>query len=327
MNINEILELPDGTSIENVTLTFNSVNDPKPKSPNNPSWGKEWFAQCFDATGKIGVIICLKKDEYDPVSFKGKTVQFTSGKNADKQNVGIKTKKNKAGTYLNIYITDAAKPKILDGHQQAAPSSTSSTSRTSESNHRASFPAQLLPVDDLAKHLAAEWVHVYDLVAPIFETRLTTEQLPERVTSIIMGLKRDFHIQNILPIPEKKVDWKNYVIQGTKLGDLPLEKLRNGYVKSLQGAFKNPDTVAAFTSAFKEMELGHSSVYGHWLVKEGIDDDTSEELLKLKYSSLEAITDEDYRKILSDPEFFEEAKRIQAAKKTPFDDDEATSLD
>lgn len=313
MKISEISNLPDGTPVDTVTITVKSVNDPR--LPKQAGWATEWFAQTSDESGKVGVIFALKNNEYDPKSFIGKTITITSvGGN------GIKTKKS--NEYTNLKITNTAKIVVLGGNSGPATQS-SAPAQQSYSAPRSSNISQESK-DKVAKHLATEWCHVFDLTHEIFGTRLPEDKVRECVTSVFIQMKRDFG--DILPI-EDLFDWRNYKLQDTTLGSLPEDKLKNGYVVSLRGQFKNPDTVRAFTAAVKELKLDdHKAIYGYYLTKEGVDEDTGHTILLKRFKAYEDMADKDFMEVLADKTFFEEAKELQAAKKSAFDEDDAIPL-
>jgi hypothetical protein len=322
MNLIDILNLPDDTGIAEVTLTIASVNETKPKSLTNPAWGNETFCQAFDATGKIGVIIQQKKPKFDPQTIKGKTIHLKAWNSPDRGFMGLRLKHK--GAYKNLIVTDTADIKIL-GEGTSAPSAASASKPTASATPtRASFPSQLLTPEETAKHLASEWCAVYDWTKDIFETRLDAGAIREVVTGVVIEMHRKQI--DILPYTDRKIDWKNYVLQGTKLGDLPPEKIKNGYILSLQGKFKNLDTCQAFDAAFKDSKLTHRELFGYWLNKEGIDDESSDSILLRDFQSNEDMDDAMYQTVLSRSDFFEEAKKLQASKKTPFDDEDTVAL-
>lgn len=313
MKASELNNLPDGTPVDTVTVTVKSVNDPR--VPKQAGWATEWFAQASDESGRTGLIFALKNNEYDPKSFVGKTITITSvGGN------GIKTKKS--GEYTNLKITNTAKIVVLSG-SSAAPT------------QHASVPAHTTPrqsgngitqeqKDKIAKHLATEWNHIFDLTHEIFATRVGEEKTKECVTSVFIQMKREYG--DILPM-EDLFDWRSYKVQNVALGTLPEDKIKNGYVLCLQGVFKNPDTARAFTAAVKELKLDdHRAIYGHFIAKEGIEEDTAHTILLKRMKAYEDMSDADFAAILADKSFFDEGKELQASKKSAFDEDDQIPL-
>lgn len=317
MTLKEIKNLDDETPIDEVVFQVTKLGNHKPAT--KPGWASEWFVNIKDAEGTmLSAIFKLKKNTYDPATLVGKTVKFVTGQDKDGNKTGIKVKLN--GQWKNVYITDSAKMSIV-GSTSAASSPSPSGSGGSATNHRATPPPLVgLSPEDIAKHLATEWVQVYDWTHEIFETRLKPEQIREVVTGIIIEMRR-LPI-TILPTTDRKINWKDFVFRDTRLGDLDQAKLMNGYVFCLQGKLKTPEVVMAFEAAFKDMGFDHRSVYGHWLNKEGIEDDTADTILLRHMTTTDDMKDGDYQAILSKPELFEEMKQLQASKHTAFDDQE-----
>lgn len=327
MTIAEISQLPDNTPIQEVTLTIQSVGEKKLSSPNNPSWGHEWFCQAFDATGKCGVIFKFKKPNRDGAIYAGQTIKVVTGHNQATEMTGIKLKHK--GQYRNIQISDSATITIMGaGSQPVQPLPATGARPVSQP---ASFRAQLPPPqavgmspEEYAKHVATCWCQVYDWTVDIFKTRLGEDALVrECVTSVVITMQRD-NIA-ILPFTDRPYNWKDYEFKGKKLSEYPVEKLMIGYAFVLQGKVKNDEAIKAFTAAFEATSGSHKSVYGQLMTKEELDEDTGNTILLRRFQAVEDMTDDDFKAVIADEKFFEEAKALQVAKATPFDD--AVSLD
>lgn len=327
MTIQEATQLPDGTPIQEITFTVHTVGEKKLASPNNPSWGHEYFCQCFDATGKCGVIFKFKKPGRDPNTWKGHTIKCVTSHNQAQELTGIKLKHK--GEYRNIYVTDSATITIVGaGSQPVQPPQATGTGLVSQpASYRQQPPppqAVGMSPEEYAKHCATCWCQVYDWTADIFKSRLGNDALVrECVTSVVITMQRD-HIA-ILPFTDRPYNWKDYEFKGKKLSEYPVEKLMIGYAFVLQGKVKNDEAIKAFTAAFEATSGSHRSVYGQLLLKEEIDEDTGHTTLLRRIQAVEDMTDDDFKAVIADEKFFEEAKALQVAKATPFDD--AVSLD
>jgi hypothetical protein len=321
MTVLDAINLPDDTSIEEITLTINKLNPPKLASAAHPEYGKEWFGQASDGTGKVGVIFKMKKAENNPEKYQGQTISIKTSHNRERAMTGIKLKHREQ--YRNIYITDSAQITVV-GQGAAQPASTpAATGRTYNTTpSKAAAPA--MTPEEYAKHVATCWCAVYDWTAEIFKTRLDESQIRECITSVVITMQRDGIA--ILPFTDRPFNWKDAEFKGKKLSEYTDDQLKVGYTFTLQGKVKAEDTVKAFRAAFESMNIPHSSVYGFLLNKDGIEDDTAETILLKSLKTPENMTDDDYKEIISNSQFFEEAKSLQAAKNTPFDDAE-TSLD
>ena len=312
IHVSQVKSLADGTPIDQIEFVLDSLG-PEKKS-QNVGWASNWIGKAKDGNDFASVTFSFKKQR--PGEWVGKRILVTAGKDREGRPSGVKTKAN--GQYMNLYITDSAKITIADDNVPSfnAPSSTAPAKQ-------ASPPAVKIDAEAMAKHLATEWVTVYDWVAPIFETRLDKSQIKECITGIVIEMRRN-HITILDPY---KDNWRQVEFKGEKLGDWKAERIKSALIKVWQGAKVSDDVKNALNAASKEPEYQPSIVFRHLLTTEGIeDDDAVESVILRNMKAMEDMSEDDYREVVSDAKFADAVKQLIASKPSAIDDEDAIEL-
>lgn len=310
-HVSQIKSLADGTPIDQIEFVLDNLG--QEKKSQNAGWASTWLGKAKDGNDFASVTFSFKKQ--NPEQWAGKRILVTAGKDKEGRPSGIKTKAN--GQYMNLYITDSAKITIAGDN---VPSFSSSPAPAA----RQSAPATVkMDAEALAKHLATEWVTVYDWTAPIFETRLEKEQVKECVTGIVIEMRR----KNITILDPYKDNWRQVEFKGEKLGDWKAERIKSALIKVWQGAKVSDDVKNALNAASKEPEYQPSIVFRHLLTTEGIeDDDAVESVILRNMKAMEDMTEDDYREVVSDAKFADAVKQLIASKPSAIDDEDAIEL-
>lgn len=312
IHVSQITQQQDGTAIDSIEFLLDSLG-PEKKS-QNPGWASTWLGKAKDGNSFASVTFSFKKQ--NPEQWVGKRILVTAGKDRDGKPSGIKTKAN--GQYMNLHITDSAKITIAGD----SPPDFSKPAATQTTAPRQQAKVNISP-EAYAKHLATEWVTIYDWVAPIFETRLKPEQIKECVTGIVIEMRRG----NVPIINPYKDQWREVEFKGEKLGTWNGDRIKGALIKVWQGAKVSEEVKEALNAASKEPEYLPSVVFRFLLSSEGIDDDDAVDAILLR--SMKAIADmneNDYREVVSDPKFADAVKQFVASKPSSIDEEDSIEL-
>lgn len=312
VHVSQISSLQEGTFIDQIEFELAQLG-PEKKS-NNPGWASQWIGKAKDGNAFASVTFSFKKK--NPEQWVGKRIVVTAGKDKEGRPSGIKTKAN--NQYMNLHITDSANISI------AGDSQPSFSAPAAPTQQRQPAPAPVkIDAEAMAKHIATEWVTIYDWTAPIFETRLNKEQIKECVTGIVIEMRRN-HITIIDPY---KDNWREVEFKGEKLGTWKADRIKSALIKVWQGAKVSDQVKDALNAASKEPEYQPSIVFRHLLSTEGIDDDDAVESIILRnMKAMEDMTEEDYKQVVSDAGFANAVKQLIASKPSSIDDDDTLTL-
>lgn len=279
--------------------------------------------KCEDDSGWGYVYWKIKDKKNDPKQYIGKTINVKSGtiKSGERagQPCGFSIAASKDGKYKNFALTDYAVISVVG---EGSVSSKPSGSQSSQSRANYSQPASNVDPKEFCQQKAREWMQVNEWVKDIFGD----EYARELVTSICISADRAG-----VTILKKQFNWKEFVFQKTKLGDMPAEKLANFILFCHTGKIsgQSPEGIPykeVAAAVQEEKKMSAADVFSHLLVKEGIDDDIADAKLLHKWKSREDMSDADYYDALADGDFIEAMKQAQAEKQTSFDEPDV-SLD
>jgi len=312
IHVSQIAQQQDGTFIDSIEFLLDSLG-PEKKS-NNPGWASTWIGKAKDGNAFASVTFSFKKQ--NPEQWVGKRIRVTAGQDKEGRPSGVKTKAN--GQYMNLHITDSAKITIAGDSPPDFSNNTPAATQAPRQQAKATINAETY-----AKHLATEWVTVYDWTAPIFKTRLTKEQVKECVTGIVIEMRRD----NVQIINPYKDQWREVEFKGEKLGTWKGDRIKSALIKVWQGAKVSEEVKEALNAASKEPEYLPSVVFRFLLSSEGIDDDEAVETVLLRnFKALPDMTEDDYRQVCSDPKFAEGVKLFVASKPSSIDEEDSIEM-
>lgn len=312
IHVSQITQQQDGAAIDSIEFLLDSLG-PEKKS-QNAGWASTWLGKAKDGNSFASVTFSFKKQ--NPESWVGKRILVTTGKDRDGRPSGIKTKAN--GQYMNLHITDSAKITIAGD----SPPDFNKPAATAQPSAQRQQVKNICP-EAYAKHLATEWVTVYDWTAPIFETRLKPEQIKECVTGIVIEMRRG----NVPIVNPYKDQWREVEFKGEKLGTWKADRIKGALIKVWQGAKVSDEVKEALNAASKEPEYLPSIVFRFMLSSEGIDDDDAVDTILLRdFKALTDMSEDDYRQVCSDPKFAENVKVFVASKHSSIDEEDSIEL-
>lgn len=300
--INQLSSIPDKTQLEEIDLDIVSI-----QNQNAGQWGTNYNCEVKDETGKTYCTFASIKT-HDVGSWVGKKVNFKSSKNKAGQLCSIRV--DKKGNFSNLYISNSVSPTVVG--VASAPSS--QPSQPSQPRPQPTQPS--MPPNLMAKRMAEEWVACYHWTKDIFLQVLKEEQLPERVTGIVMGFKNR-GIYDILPPP--KLDWKSVIVREVELGKWEPERVRKALVKLYQGANYPEPARSAFLEAANETEFNGISCFGQMIIDNQIDEETANTILLRDFKAIDTMTDNEVIEVIANKQFIENCKQHQASQTTPFD--------
>lgn len=305
----EIKNLKDKEQIESLEATLSKIT-----REEDGKWGKNYNVELTDGQARTFAKLASFKD-HDVPSLVGKRLLFKSGRDREGQLISIRVDENKG--YKNLYITNSVKIEVIG---QGLSSQGASSQSTSQEKASTLSPIQI-PPEIMAKHLAEEWVALYGWTAPIFKRVLSDEQLPERVTGILMGL-RNRSIYDILPMaPPPALPWRDVPYKDGTLGSLDPVRIKRALVKLYQGTAFSKEVSEALASAAKEEIFSPIACFKQMIEDAGVEDDVANatllEIWKENYSELKP---EEIVQTIGDVEFLELCKKRQAEKASPVDD-------
>lgn len=219
MNVKEILELDNDDPIKSFTGKVVAVYNKRTAGGKFPKDYQDIKVQ--DETGEMYLTFVEKNVDQDK-SIVGKTITVNCSKSKDGSWIGVKKKiqESNGKEYRKIWVTSTAKV-AFSGESSPAPSGgKSGAAQSSKMVHL---------TDEFIEGYAETWCHTYEIAAPIFKKAgLTDEQLPERITAILISAAygQSFVIANKKEeeeseeIEEKQLSWKDIQVGKTKLGDL-----------------------------------------------------------------------------------------------------------
>ena len=251
MKCNEISEMQEGMPIPSFTGKIKVVYDKK--GPDG--YGK--FKQDIvveDSTGSCWMVLAgtNQVDKND----RGKiiTVTCSQGKSGPQ---GVKAKLNswQGKSDMRIWVTDSAKMNLSDEGGAAQPQEKKQEYQQRQTQGRHSI---VRLTDEYIESYATAWVHTYEVASPIFSKVLSNEEIPDRVTAIMISAG---YGQNYEFTSSSDESWKEFVYSksGAKLGDLDAAKLAGICAKLLAKKPRHEQASAALSSVIHSDARGECS--------------------------------------------------------------------